>query len=340
MKKNSILLLIVVVLAAVAYWLYTGRESGTISEEMRDFAVKDTGSIVKIFMADKAGNQVLLEKKNPDEWSLNSKFLARPDAISTLLTTIHDVRVKSPVSKAAYNNIIKNLAATGVKVEMYSAAGLIKTIYVGGPDPEQTGTFMYVEGAPAPFVTHIPGFEGYLTPRYFVREEDWRVKNVFRLNYNQLESLMVVDRERPGFAFTIARNDDNDFDLIDAGGNSVSGVSQDKVINYLQAFGYLNYEREENTLSAVQADSMLATEPFRTIRLQERGGKSTFLELWRRPITERTINKEREDGFKYPYDIDRMTGRLNNDTSLIVVQYFSFERLFRSPADFLVNNPR
>lgn len=340
MKKNSLLLLLVVALAAVAYWLYSGKESGTISEEMRDFAVKDTGSIVKIFMADKAGNQVLLEKKSDVEWTLNSKFLARPDAISTLLQTIHDVRVKSPVSKSAYNNIIKNLAATGVKVEIYSNTGLIKTIYVGGPDPEQTGTFMYVEGAPAPFVTHIPGFEGYLTPRYFVRAEDWRVKNVFRLDYNLLESLIVIDRQRPGFAFTIERDANNDFTLLDADGNAVNDISQDKVINYLQAFGYLNYEREENTLTPQQVDSMLATEPFRSIQLKEKGGKSTYLELWRRPITERTINKEREDGFKYPYDIDRMTGRLNNDTTLIVVQYFSFERLFRSPGDFLVNNPR
>lgn len=339
MKKNSLLLLLVVVLAAVAYWLYSGKESGTISEEMRDFAVKDTGSIVKIFMADKAGNQVLLEKKNANEWSLNGEFLARPDAISTLLQTIHDVRVKSPVSKSAYNNIIANLAATGVKVEIYNSTGLIKTIYVGGPDPEQTGTFMFVEGAVAPFITHIPGFEGYLTPRYFVREEEWRVKNVFRLDYNRLESLIVLDRQRPGFAFTIARDGNNDFSLMDANGNAVSDVSQDKVINYLQVFSYLNYEREENTLTPQQVDSMLATEPFRTIQLKEKDGKSTLLELWRRPITERTVNKEREDGFKYPYDIDRMTGRMNNDTTLIVVQYFSFERLFRSPADFLVNNP-
>jgi hypothetical protein len=340
MKKNLVLLLVVAVLAGLAYWLYSGKQSGTISEEMRDFAVKDTGSIVKIFMADKAGNQVLLEKTNPSDWTLNKKYLARPDAITTLLTTIHDVRVKSPVSKSAYNNIIKNLAATGVKVEIYDATGLVKTIYVGGPDPEQTGTFMYVEGAPAPFVTHIPGFEGYLTPRYFVREEDWRVKNVFRLNYNQLESLMVLDKQRQGFAFTIERNPESDFSMIDANGNPVSDISQDKVINYLQAYSYLNYEREENTLTPAQEDSLLATEPFRTIRLTEAGGKITLLELWRRPITERTVNKEREDGFKYPYDIDRMTGRLNNDTTLIVVQYFSFERLFRSPGDFLVNNPR
>jgi len=340
MKKNSILLLLVVVLAAVAYWLYSGRDTGTISEEMRDFAVRDTGSIVKIFMADKAGNKVLLEKKSAIDWSLNGSNMARPDAIKTLLATIHDVRVKSPVSKAAYNNIIKNLAATGVKVEIYTSAGLMKTIYVGGPDPEQTGTFMYVEGAPAPFVTHIPGFEGYLTPRYFVREEDWRVKNVFRLDYNQLESLIAIDRQRPGFAFTIERSANNEFNVLDADGNAVNGVSQDKVINYLQAYGYLNYEREENTLTPAQIDSMIATEPFRTIRLSEIGGKSTFLELWRRPITERTVNKEREDGFMYPYDIDRMTGRLNNDTTLIVVQYFSFERLFRPPGDFLVNNPR
>jgi hypothetical protein len=39
-------------------------------------------------MADKTGNQVTLEKKSSDVWTLNGKINARPDAVKTLLTTL------------------------------------------------------------------------------------------------------------------------------------------------------------------------------------------------------------------------------------------------------------
>ena len=42
--------------------LFYIKSNSTISEALRDFAVKDTGEVVKIFMADKAGQSVTLEK--------------------------------------------------------------------------------------------------------------------------------------------------------------------------------------------------------------------------------------------------------------------------------------
>ncbi|MFM7054431.1 MAG: hypothetical protein ACKOX7_06800 [Bacteroidota bacterium] len=115
MKKNSILVLVAVMLAALsAYFIYTNR-SGTMSDELRDFAFKDTASLTRIFLADKAGKQITLDRKSKEEWTVNGSYWARPDAIKLLLETIHDVEVWSPVGKKAYNNIIKSIAAKGVK---------------------------------------------------------------------------------------------------------------------------------------------------------------------------------------------------------------------------------
>jgi hypothetical protein len=45
---------------------------------------------------------------------------------------------------------MKAIAAKGIKVEIYTAEGLSKTIYVGGPTQDQLGTFMYLENSDSP----------------------------------------------------------------------------------------------------------------------------------------------------------------------------------------------
>jgi|GEM_PF-4052582 len=65
MNKNRILLLIVVLLLSVTGYYYFKNSDSTIKKELRDFAVADTSSIDKMFLADKKGNKALLERKGP-----------------------------------------------------------------------------------------------------------------------------------------------------------------------------------------------------------------------------------------------------------------------------------
>ena len=71
MKKNTGLLLLLIGLIVIAAIFLFNRKSGTIGEELRDFTVKDTGAVTKLFLADKKGSQVLLERQPDGTWSLN-----------------------------------------------------------------------------------------------------------------------------------------------------------------------------------------------------------------------------------------------------------------------------
>jgi hypothetical protein len=336
MKSNKILLLIVVVVAAAGVLLYFTSDRGTIKESLRDFKVKDTAAVTKIFIAEMSGKQTLLEKQPSGTWILNQKNDVRPDAVQTLLATVHDIEVRSPVGKAAYNNVIKKIAASGIKVEVYDNAGLVKTFYVGGPTQDHLGTFMYLQNSTVPFITHIPGFDGYLTPRFSVNEADWIDKKVFRITPGNFKSLAVTDRTQPGKSYTINNNNNGTYVLLDSLGNTISGISQDKVISYLELFRSVNYEQQEQSLSSAQHDSLLKVPPFRSITVSETGNKTTRIDLWRRPITSATIHKGYDEGSPFDFDVDRMTASLNGDTSLVVVQYYSFEKLFRRINDFIV----
>lgn len=341
MKKNrNLLIVLLFLLAVVAYFLIDSR-TGIMNEELRDFAFKDTAAINRVFLADKSGKQITLDRKSADEWTVNGKYWARPDAIKLLLQTIHDVEVWSPVGKKAYNNIIKNIAAKGIKVELYVDGNKVKTYYVGGPTPDQMGTYMYMENSSVPFITSIAGFNGYLTPRYITERTDWVVKNVFRLKSGELVSLSVADRERAGHAFRIEKPQGSaDYLLFDGFDQPVANVSQDKIIDYLQRYSALNFEGLEKGLNPSQRDSMRATTPFRTIVMVKSDGDTSRIDLWRRPVTAQTSNLNME-GNTYSFDIDRMTGTIDKDTSMVLVQYFSFERLFLKPSDFqTISNSR
>ncbi len=331
------LFIIVLLLSGISVFLYLRSRDGTINEVLRDFAVKDTGAVVKIFLANKSGQQTLLEKQPTGEWFMNKKVLARPDAIQTLLATMHDIEIRSPVGKSAYNNVIKMIPANAVKVEIYTEAGLLKTYYVGGPTQDHLGTFMYLENSSVPFVAHVPGFDGYLTPRFIVKEEEWRMKNVFKVENGKLKIIAVTDRSQANKSFVITRDQQGSYNLTDGNDNLLNGVSQDKIINYLESYKMLNYEMDEKSLTPAQKDSIVALPPFRTIVLTDENGKVTHVDFWRRPLTRETVNKATEDGVPFPYDVDRMIAMINKNPDLVVVQYFSFEKLFRKTSDFLVS---
>ncbi len=119
MKKNRIAIVLVVLLGSLSFWFIINNKKGTIKETLRDFAVEDTASINKIFLADKNGHTITLERKSPGLWTVNGKYNARMDAVQTLLYTIKKIDIKEPIGKKAVDNVIKRLAAKAIKCEIY-----------------------------------------------------------------------------------------------------------------------------------------------------------------------------------------------------------------------------
>ncbi|MBT8196273.1 MAG: hypothetical protein HKO56_05855, partial [Bacteroidia bacterium] len=118
MKKNKALFGIFILLLIAAAYFLISKNSNTIKSELSDFAVKDTASITKIFLVDKKENQILLERKN-GVWFVNGEVQARPDAMSSLLKTLYQIEVRSPIGERAQNTIIRHLGSVGIKCEIY-----------------------------------------------------------------------------------------------------------------------------------------------------------------------------------------------------------------------------
>ena len=116
MPKKQLFYLTLIILMAALIWFLSNDKKSTISVE-NNFAICDTASVSKIFIADRNGTTITLNR-NQKNWVVNNKYRVRKDAIKTILTTINQIRIQRPVSRKAFDNVIKNLATTGIKIEM------------------------------------------------------------------------------------------------------------------------------------------------------------------------------------------------------------------------------
>lgn len=101
MKGNLKYLILAVLLAGGAYYVWSSKSGGKSSKALSDFAIEDTSSVGRIFIDDGRGNTVDLRRKEGRFWSLNDSLKAMPHQVQLLLKTFATTGVQSPVSEAS-----------------------------------------------------------------------------------------------------------------------------------------------------------------------------------------------------------------------------------------------
>lgn len=337
MKNNKIYFIILIILVIAAAWLYMSRKNSSIKKELRDFSIQDTSQVSKIFMVNKLNKTLLLERDESDGWIVNKKYKVRKDAIDLILKTFKRMEVKSPVSKAAFANAVKDLAATHVKVEVYTDEETepMKTIYIGGPTQDMYGTYMMLENSNTPFIVHIPGFSGYLSSRFFLTENDWRDRAIFRYAYDQIKTVSLQDFRLPDQSFIAKNLGDNQYSLIRFEDQKViEDFDTVMVKQYLGYYKKISYERIVDALTRSKVDSVLNSEPIYRISLIDDKSNETTITAFHKS----GIGVIDDNGELHPYDIERMYAQINNDTNLVVIQYHVFDPLFMKLDYFLKKN--
>jgi hypothetical protein len=336
MKKNYFILLVAVLLAVVSIFLVYQNKSGTINKELHDFAVGDTAAVTKIFLADKNNHSVTLERKNKSEWKVNGKFKARPEGIKTILITMKNLSVKTRIAKAAYNGVIRDIAANGIKCEIYQHGEdkPAKVYYVGGSTADVLVTFMMIENSTLPFVMEIPGFLGYLTTRYTPVEKDWRDMTAYDYSPSEIRNITVRYFQQPSKSFSIEKSG-NQIKVLSAETNQpIQHVDTIGLLNYLSYFRSLCFEGWDVDFSKYQQDSLKTTTPFNLISVTDVSGATKSIATFPKPITLRSMARVDNNGNPLKYDLDRLYAYLQEEKELVVIQYNVFGKIFRQLDDF------
>lgn len=339
MKRNRIAIIMVIVLGSLSFWFIVNNRKSTIKETLRDFAVADTTSINKIFLADKKGNSVTLERNEKQGgWLVNGKFPVRMDAMNTLLLTIKKVDIKEPVGKKAYDNVVKQLAADAIRCEIYQNNTLTKAYYVGSQTQDMTGTYMILmdletmKASAKPFVTYIPGFEGYLSTRYFTEEKLWRDRTMLRYVPTDIKSvkLEVPDNAKFGYELTIKGNNDYAVTML-ADHKNLADIDPNAVKQYLSYFQQVDFESLDMAMTQQEIDSTLKSTPINILTVTDNAGKTNKISFFaRKPKKDGRVDAT---GKLMKFDLDRMNALVENTKDFVMVQYYVFGKMM-PPAEY------
>ena len=348
MKRNRLTIILVIVLAAVAVVLVMQNRGGTLRSEVGDFAIDDTASVTKIYMADMQGNEVLLKEESPGNWSLNDSMKARDEGVELLLSTMQKLAVKAPVSKSTYNTVIKRLATTSVKVEIYQMVprinlfNLVKLFphekqtmvyYVGSATPDNMGSFMLKEGSDTPFVVYIPGFKGYVSARYTAFVSDWRDHTIFSKMPAKIRSIQVEFPQKPEESYLIDKYSDQELTVKQLStGKEFDGFDTTRVIDFINAYRDIRFEMSFEDITQQHQDSIMSQTPLHIIELTDTDGNTTKVTTYRRG---NIVQQEDLEGNLLPYDVNRLYAWLEDEKELVIVQYFVFDPITR-PLSFLL----
>jgi hypothetical protein len=344
MKKNKIVLLIVLALVILAVGLYLTNSSTTLRKSEADFAVEDTALVTKIFIADKNNNEVTLTRETSGIWMVNGEK-AQPEKIRGFLKTLSDLKVRNPVPIVARNNVITRMATLAKKVEIYQILPrinlfnvvtlfprekLAKTYYLGDVTPDNQGTFMLMEGSESPYVVHIPGFRGFVAARYSALDYEWRDYTVFNAGIGDIESVELEFPEDPEQSYRVELTEDRDVKLYHFG-DPVPEFDTARILNFLTSFNDIRFEALLNRqIDQHTIDSVLSTRPRTVLRLTTREGDLNEVKIY---YKKGFAALYMEDGAALePFDLDRAYALVNDGKDFVLIQYFVFDKVTRTLA--------
>ena len=354
-KKNKNILLgsVSIAVVALAVVVIGTRKSGTLDADLKSFAVKDTASITKIFLANSVGNKTLLDKTS-GTWIVNEKYNPVMNNVLDLLDCIQNIEIKAPVAKSAQENINKQMAINATKVEIYYTDYRIKlprlklwkftnkkTYYIGQPTQDNMGSYAIMEGAKMPCVVYLPGFRGFVTPKYSSVEDEWRSHLIVDLKLAQIQEITSTDFENPDNSFRIVRSGNRNFDMIHSTTNQrLVPYDTLKLLDHLSDYRNLNYEAIDNTLSQAEKDSIFNGK-YKELTITDTRGNKTTITMYHLSNQYDTVSYESSIDIMDAYNRDRFYAVINgNKDEICLCQYFVFDRIIQPFDYYTMGNQR
>lgn len=329
MKPKLLFPLLLVGLSAAVLWTFTQMDTGSLDADMgTQFSIADTSRVTQIRIADTEGQVALLERMDNHPlglWKLNGALWARKDVTDLLLKTFKRISVRQPVRSSAREGVLKMIATSGKRVDIYLDGNSepVKTWFVGTPTQSHTGTHMLLEvpgsgRAENPYVTHMEGFTGFLSTRFFTDENEWRYTGIFESDAASIEAIEARPLDDIGKAVTLQW--DSTGDLITASMNGVDlDLPQPVLRDQWLKFRKVHVETWNSHLTPNGQDSLRNSPKAWELEVAYKDGRQVQLDLhWKAPI----IDEYNELGQLMTHDGSRMYAVYNGECAL--VQTFVF----------------
>lgn len=329
-KKNLLYLLILVLLLGVAGWLLTERnQNSTLGERKMDynFTVPDTAAVDKIIISDKSPSTVSLTRGS-EGWLVNGEYRARKDAIKVLLMTLNRMEMRNFIPEEMKPTVIKRMSVYGKEVKVYKNGRLLRHFYVGTEAHDEMATYMMIKGSDAPYAVHIPGFNGYLSSRFFTEPYLWKSRDITYMDPRNIREATMIYPDSLQASFRVnVFSPDSLFITNLANDRVVWPINIVKARQYLAALGNIKYEGAILTTDPIYArrDSLLASKPVFELELKDIDGKVVNVQGYHIKGAAETFDPELPAS---KFDPDRMHGFINEE-QMVLLQYYGLRKVLQ-----------
>lgn len=354
-KRNNLIIIAVAIVGLLALLIATkGSKKSTFEQ---DYHIQAPENITKIFIANKQGSQVLLTKNEQSTtdslWMVDNKYVASQPLMDLLLETLNTMRIRQQINKTAIPNVIKQISAKGIKCEVYETKYFINwfggkfrlfphekrtnTYFVGQETQDNMGTYMFREGDKEPVIVHIPGFRGFIAPRFVADPLAWRSHKIVSLDVRQIDRVELNIPSMPEESFAIFQEGEGFGMEMLQRHTKVSTFDTARVAQFLSSFTNLNFDEFAKSVPQADLDSSFNGGP-RTI-LSITGTNGTKKEVktyikYNNPAD--TLAMPDQEMYEV-FDLNRLYAIIDNKDT-VLIQYYVFDNILQPASFFMGQN--
>ena len=359
-KKRNIILIAAAVLIAVVAIIVAATQSRSATFK-QDYHIADTSTITRIFIADKQDHHVTLQRLADSAWTVDNRYPANQPLVDLLLETLHDMRIRQQVNKNAIPNAVKDLAARAIKVEVYQRTPLINlfggrlqlfprerltvTYHVGRETQDMLASFMYREGDKVPYIIHIPGFRGFLTPRFPADPLKWRSHVITDLDVHAIQRIELQLPDTPHESFAILRDGDGFAMEMLQNHQRVDGFDTARVAQMLSSFTWLAFDEFASIVPNSFADTCVSGTPRSILTVTDTAGRTSTIATYIKYTNPDDLAKMPDPELYETFDLDRLYAIVRGDCNrhlpenpgqdTVLIQYFTFDNILQPASYFL-----
>lgn len=354
-KKNLIIILSVIVIGIIAFVI--ARQGSKDATFEQNFHVEDIDAVTKIYLVDKQDNHVLLQRvtdSTPDTlWMVNATYPANQPMVDLLLSTLHDMRIRQQVNKNAVPQAIKLLSSRAIKVEVYQRKYFINwfdgkfrlfpheklatTYYIGHETQDMMACHMFREGDKVPYIIHIPGFRGYLTPRFVTDPMLWRSHNIVHWDIRQLQSVELSIPSTPEESFAVRRDGEGFIFELTHSHTQVDHFDTARVAQLLSCFANLNFDEFASRVPNADMDTSFNAGPRTILKVTDTNNTTREVKTYLKYINPDDTLAMPDNSLYEMFDINRLYAIIDNKDT-VLIQYFIFDNILQ-PASFFLGQP-
>ena len=194
-------------------------------------------------------------------------------------------------------------------------------------------SYMFREGDKKPYIIHIPGFRGFLTPRFVTEPLKWRSHVIVDLDVRAIERVELTIPELPEEGFAVQREGEG-FYLELSNHQRAAGFDTARVAQMLSGFTYLNFDEFAGIVPNSFADSCVSGTPRTILRVTDTAGRTHELRTYIKYENPDDLLAMPDPEMYETFDMDRLYA-IVDDRDTVLIQYYTFDNILQPASYFL-----